>query len=169
MSNIENLEQKEGILKLQKLVDTIKFCFFCTDLKNQNATNSTIMTTQKVDEDGNIWFFSGLNSDRNRDIKADKNIQLFFSSPENNAFLSANCEAEIVLDKAKMEELWNPVLKIWFKDGVDDMNISLIKVAVKEAYYWDSEGGKMVNFIKMIGSLITGNDYVDAKEGKIKI
>ncbi len=68
-----------------------------------------------------------------------------------------------------MEELWNPILKIWFKNGGEDSNISLIKANTKSAYYWDNEGGKIVNFIKMIGSLITENDYVDAKKGKIKI
>ncbi len=170
MSNIENLDKKEGILKLQKLVEEVKFCFFCTNLNKESASNSTtIMTAQKVDDDGNIWFFSGIDSDKNRDIKSNNNIQLYFSSPENNAYLSANCEAEIVLNKLKMEELWNPILKIWFKNGVDDSNISLIKANVKSAYYWDNEGGKMVNFIKMIKLLITGNEYVEAKEGKIKI
>jgi general stress protein 26 len=169
MLNIENLEKKEGVLKLQKLVDDAKFCFFCTDLNNENGTTSTIMTAQKVDEEGNIWFFSGIDSDRNRDIKLNKNVQLYFSNPEKNAYLAVNSQAEIVTDKLKMKELWNPILKIWFKDGIEDANISLIKASTNTAYYWDSEGGKMVNFIKMIGSLITGNDFVDTVEGKIKI
>jgi general stress protein 26 len=169
MSNIENLDKNEGIIKLKKMVDDVKFCFFCTHLNNYNGATSTIMTAQSVDEEGNMWFFSGLNSDRNRDINLNKNIQLYFSSPEKNAYLAVNSEAEIILDKVKMKELWNPILKIWFKDGIEDTNISLIKASTKNAYYWDSEGGKMVNFIKMIGSLITGNDFVDTVEGEIKI
>lgn len=169
MSNIENLDKKEGILKLKKMVDDVKFCFFCTDLKDENGAISTVMTAQDVDDEGNIWFFSGLDSDRNRDIKANKNIQLYFSSPEKNSYLSVNSEAHIVMDKLKMKELWNPLLKIWFKDGIEDKNISLIKTSTKTANYWDSEDGKMINFFKMVASAITGNNLIETVEGKIKI
>jgi general stress protein 26 len=68
-----------------------------------------------------------------------------------------------------MEKLWTSFLKIWFKDGVQDPNISLIKVSSIDAHYWDNEGGKMVNFIKKVASTVTGNDYVEAVEGKMKI
>ena len=169
MSAIQNLNNKEGIVKLKQLVESITTGFFCTNLNNQDGSTATIMTAQQVDEEGNIWFFSGLDSDRNRDIKVDKKVQLFFSDTNKNFYLVANGEASIVTDKAKMKELWNPFLKIWFKDGIEDSNISLLKVSTNNAHYWDNEGGKMVNFVKMIASVITGNDYVDAKEGKIKI
>ncbi|MBC7641383.1 MAG: pyridoxamine 5'-phosphate oxidase family protein [Flavobacterium sp.] len=169
MTNIENLENKEGIEKLKKLVDEIKFCFFKTNPENHNIESSTIMTAQNVDKDGNIWFFSGIDSDRNRDIKTNQKVELYFSCPEKNAYLSVNAEAHIVLDKEKMKELWNPLLKIWFKDGVDDQNISLIMAKTKTANYWDSEGGKMINFIKMIAAAITGTDNIDTTQGKIKL
>ena len=169
MTNIENLENKEGIEKLKKLVEDIKFCFFKTNTENQNIDSSTIMTAQNVDENGNIWFFSGIDSDRNRDIKINKQVELYFSSPEKNVYLSVNATAHVVLDKEKMTELWNPLLKIWFKDGVNDKNISLIKLTTTTANYWDSEGGKMINFLKMIAAVITGNDNIDSVHGTIKI
>ena len=169
MSEIENLNDGEGIVKLKSLVETITTCFFCTNLQNSNGSTSTVMTAQQVDSEGNIWFFSGLDSDRNRDIKMDNMVQLFFSDTSKNYYLETTGQATIVTDKSKMKELWNPFLKIWFKDGIEDANISLIKVSASNAHYWDNEGGKMVNFFKMIASVVTGNDYVDAKEGHIKI
>ena len=169
MSAIQNLNNTDGISKLKQMVESITTCFFCTNLKNQSESTATIMTAQEVDEEGNIWFFSGLDSSRNSDIIKDKNVQLYFSDTSKNIYLFANGEASISSDKTKMKELWNPLLKIWFKDGLDDANISLIKVKTNNAYYWDNEGGKMVNFVKMIASVITGNDYVDAKEGNIKL
>lgn len=169
MNSIENLEKKEGILKLKKMVDEVKFCFFITDLENEKGSSSTIMTAQQVDDEGNIWFFSGSNSDRNKDIEENKNVQMYFSSPEKNSYLSVNAKANIVMDKSKIKELWNPLLTIWFKDGIEDKNISLIKVTTKTANYWDSDGGKMINFFKMITSVITGNNTIDSTQGKIKI
>ena len=169
MSHIENLDKKEGILKLKKMVDDVKFCFFCTDLKDKNGAISTVMTAQDVDDDGNIWFFSGLDSDRNRDIIANKKVQLYFSAPEKNSFLSVNSEASIVLDKEKIKELWNPLLNIWFKEGIEDKNISLIKATTKTANYWDNEDDKMINFFKIVVSTITGNNHIEAVAGKIKL
>lgn len=169
MSDIENLNDGKGIDKLKQLVESITTCFFCTNLQYGNGSTATVMTAQQVDKDGNIWFFSGLDSDRNRDIKMDNMVQLFFSDTNKNFYLETTGLATIVSDKFKMKELWNPLLKIWFKDGIEDSNISLLKVQTSNAHYWDNEGGKMVNFIKMIASVVTGKDFVDAKEGYIKI
>ncbi len=169
MSNIENLNTEKGIEKLKHLAEGIQTCFFCTNLDNAISSTATIMTAQEVDNEGNVWFFSGLDSERNAEIHNNSKVQLFFSDIGNNTFLMANGDASIVLDKAKMEKLWNPLLKVWFKNGVEDPNISLIKFSVSDAKYWDNEGGKMVNFLKMVASVVTGNDYVDAKEGTIKL
>lgn len=169
MTTIENLTKNEGVEKLKKMVDDLKFCFFTTNSKNFDFKTPTIMTAQAVDNDGSIWFFSGIESDRNKDIENHKNVHLYFASPEKNAYLSVDCEAEIIFDKKKIIALWNPLLKTWFKDGVDDKNISLIKATTKTANYWDIEGGKMVNFFKMISSTITGNNDIESKQGNIKI
>lgn len=169
MNSIENLDKKDGILKLIQMVDGIKFCFFATDLKNENDRSSTVMTAQFVDQEGAIWFFSGLDSDRNRDITTHKKVHLYFSSPEKNSYLSVSGQATIVTDKDKIAKLWNPLLQVWFKDGVDDTNISLLKIVPKKAHYWDSENQKMINFFKVIAPTITGNNAIETTEGQIEI
>jgi general stress protein 26 len=80
-----------------------------------------------------------------------------------------NGEAEISLDRPKIEELWSPVAKIWFEKGKDDPDISLIKVNTKTAYYWDTEGSKMVNFFKFLASVATGSNLVTGVQGSIKV
>jgi general stress protein 26 len=154
MVNIESLNRKGAIEKLKNMIGDIKFCFFKTKLENENSNATTIMTAQSVDKEGNIWFFSGKNSERNKDIEANEKVQLYFSCPEKNTYLSIHADANIVLDKNKIIELWNPSMKIWFKDGLDDKNISLIKATTKTANYWDSEGQKMINLFKTIKDII---------------
>ena len=169
MYTIKNLEQEKGIIKIKQIVDEVMFCFFCTSPEIQNQPNATVMTAQDVDDDGNIWFFSGKDSQRNHDIALNKNINLYFSSPEKDTYFSINAEATVVYDKTMIEKLWNPILKIWFKDGIEDQNISLIKVAINEASYWDSNDGKMVNFFKMLAAVITGIDNTDSVHGSINL
>jgi general stress protein 26 len=165
----KNLASLEAVDKLKELVETIDICLFCTNLKTGDGATTRPMSTQEVDEEGNLWFFSDINSDKNREIKNDKRVQLFYSSPGKNSYLVVNGDAEIVIDRKKVEELWSPLVKTWFKEGKDDPNISILKVVPTSAYYWDTEGNRMINFFKMIASVATGKTLVDAQEGNINV
>lgn len=169
MSNTENLNNKEAIDKLKSLVDDIKICLFCTNLKTDDGATCTPMSAIKVCDQGNVWFFSDKSSDKNKAIVTDKNVQLIFSHPGISSYLVVNGEAEIILDKSIIEELWSPAAKIWFKEGKDDPNISIIKVKPSTAYYWDTDGNTMINFLKMAASVVTGKNLITAKEGAITI
>ncbi len=169
MDNPTNLQAAEGVKKLKDLVDEIGICLFCTNLKNSDGSTTRPMGAQEVDEQGNIWFFSDIHSDKNHEIAEDKKVQLFFSHPGKSSYLVVNGKAEILVDRNKVEELWSPLVKTWFKDGKDDPNISIIKVATDSAYYWDTNGNKMINFFKMVASVATGTTLVDAKEGAITV
>lgn len=169
MNTTENLVNKEAIDKLKSLVNDIVICLFCTDLKTDDGSTCRPMSAIKVCDQGNIWFFSEKDSDKNKAIASDKNVQLFFSHPAKGSYLVVNGEAQIILDKTKIEELWTPVAKIWFKEGKDDSNISIIKVTPTTAYYWDTEGNRMTNFIKMAASVVTGTNLVNSEEGSITL
>ena len=169
MNTTENLNNKEAIDKLKRLVDEIKICLFCTDLKTNDGSTCRPMSAMKVCDQGNIWFFSEKSSDKNKAIEADKHVQLFFSHPAKGSYLIVNGEAEIILDKTTIEELWTPEAKIWFKEGKEDPTISIIKVTPSTAFYWDTDGSKMINFFKMVASVVTGADLISGKKGDLII
>ncbi len=165
----KNLLDEEGIDKLREMVDKIDICLFCTHPQTTDGATCTPMSAQEVDDDGNVWFFSGKNSDKNKEIEKDGKVQLFFSHPSRSSYLVLTGEAELSFDKAKIDYLWSPLVKAWFKDGKDDPNISLIKVKTNSAYYWDVEGSRMINFLKMAASAVIGHNLVDSEEGNIKV
>ena len=169
MNDIKNLNDTEAIDKLKKLVSDIDICLFCTNLRTDDGATCRPMSTQHVCDQGNIWFFSEIDSEKNNEILQNKNVQLFYSHPDKHSYMVVNGEAEIILERAKIEELWSPMVKIWFPEGKDDPKISVIKVKPTTAYYWDTEGNKMINFFKMVSSLVTGTSPVSAKEGMVTI
>ena len=169
MSNVKDLTHSESINKLRELVEEINICLFCSNLKIDDGATCRPMGAQKVCDEGNIWFFSEVNSDKNREIKQDKHVQLFFSHPGKSSYLVVNGEAEVIIDKNKTDELWTPFAKIWFKEGKDDPNISIIKVKPTTAYFWDNDGNKMINFFKMIASVVTGTNLVSGMQGELKV
>ncbi len=158
MNSVETVYNKEAIAKLKTLVDEVKVCLFRTDLKINDIATCNPMTAVKVCDQGNIWFFSEKNSEKNTGIKNDKNVQLYFSHPAKNIYLVVSGEATIIYDKNKIAELWTSAAIIWFKDGKDDPNISLIKVKPTAAFYWDTNENKMISFLKMIASVVTGTN-----------
>ena len=169
MEDKTNLTAREGVEKLKELVDDIKICLFCTHLKTNDGSTARPMATQEVDNEGNLWFFSGLDSDKNREIKQDNHVQLFFSDPSKSSYLVVNGEAQEVIDYGKFEKYWSPLVKIWFKEGKDDPNLSLIKVVPQSSYYWDVDGNRMINFLKMIASVATGTNLVNSEQGSITV
>jgi general stress protein 26 len=169
MSTIENLNDEEAIDKLKSLVNEIVVCFFCTNVNTNIGGTCRPMSAIKVCDQGNIWFFSDKNSDKNKAIASNKNVQLFFSHPGKSSYLVVDGEAEILFDKTKIEELWTPIAKIWFKDGKDDPDISIIKVTPTNAYYWDTDGNRMVNFLKFVASVATGSNFITGTKGNLEI
>lgn len=169
MSEIKNLEQQEANNKLKELVEEIDMCMFCTNLTVDDGATCRPMSTQQVCNQGNIWFFSEANSVKNKEIEQDKKVQLFYSHPGKNRYMVVNGEAEIIFDKEKTDELWTKMAEMWFKEGKDDPNISLIKVKPTSAYYWDTDGNKMINFLKVVAFVTTGTNLISSTEGALNV
>ena len=169
MENTKNLTATEGVEKLKELVKAINICLFSTNLKKNDGATFRPMSAQEVDAEGNIWFFSEIDSDKNLEIQKDNLVQLIFSDPSKSSYLIVNGVAEIVIDRQKIEELWSAATKIWFEEGKEDPNISLIKVKTQTAFYWDTEGNKMINFFKFLASIATGSNLLMGVKGSIKV
>jgi len=165
----QHLIRTEAVKKMQELVDEINVCLFQTGSGDISGTDYRPMATKGVDEEGVIWFFSPKDSEKNRDITEDPRVKLIYAHPGKSAFLIVKGMAEIIFDREKITELWNSLDKTWFKEGVDDPDISIIKVKPVDAHYWDTKGNQMVNFVKMVASVATGKMLVHGEEGTLKI
>ena len=167
--SIENLPHTKGIEKMKQLAEDSDICMFVTAL-DQLPLDSRPMSTQKVDEQGNIWFLSDKNSNKNKHIAADNRVQLFYANKNSSEYLSIYGEAEILYDRELIKEMWTSnIAKAWFEEGADDPDISLIKVDPKDVYYWDTKHNRFVALLKIGVSIITGKTMDDGVEGKLKV
>lgn len=166
--NKTNLVASEAIEKLKELIKKEVICLFCSQL-NEMPITTRPMSTLQVDNEGSIWFMSSLKSKKNDQIERNKTVQLFYSNPASSEYLSVFGNAIIVTDRKKIEELWTPIANAWFKNGKDDPDVSLIKVAPETAYYWDTKSSKMISMIKMIVATVTGNAPDDGVEGALDV
>ncbi|HYE56401.1 MAG TPA: pyridoxamine 5'-phosphate oxidase family protein [Chitinophagaceae bacterium] len=165
----KNLQSHEAVKKLQKLVEEIRICMFCT-LPSQSNAETRPMATMKADDQGILWFFTHCTSPKIQDLQQDQDVQLIYAHPGKDSFLTVYGKASLMNDRDKIEELWNPMVKAWFPQGKDDPNICIIRVAPQEAYYWDNESNKMVEFLGIITAAITGKSKLaGSKEGELDV
>jgi general stress protein 26 len=167
MGTVKNLLNDEAIEKIKELANR-KICLFCTH--DNGEITSRPMDTQGIDDDGSMWFFSRRSSHKNDQISQDNKVYLMYMDTGKQHYLSLSGTAEIVNDRAKVEELWDPMVKAWFEGGKDDPELTLIRVNPEDGHYWDTKNGKLVSLIKVAVAAITGNQDKDGSlEGSLKV
>lgn len=145
---------------IREMVKDIQFAMLCTHDKKGHI-HSRPMGTQGMDTEGNIWFLTAKNSEKLAEIRIKSNVCVCYASPSDNTYVCIMGEAEEVDDKKKIDKYWTPFAKVWFPEGKDDPNLTLIKVMPHEAEYWDSDANRLIVGIKMLSTLVTGKEYVE--------
>lgn len=167
-SEIKNLTQQEAVDKFREIVKHEAVCLLTTRLTEVPLTTRP-MTVQKVCDQGNFWFLSAGDSDKNQEISADPRVQLFFVNTSNYEFLSVYGRATVTRDRQKIDELWTSIAKAWFPGGKDDPNVTVVKVEPEQGFYWDTKDGKLVSLIKILASAATGKPKVEGVEGTVSV
>ncbi|MDO9376388.1 MAG: pyridoxamine 5'-phosphate oxidase family protein [Bacteroidota bacterium] len=168
MGSYKDLVNQEGRDKFKELVESAKMCMFATNL-DSFPISARPMGTLEVDDDGNLWFFSQASSEKNYEIKSDSRVQLFFNNTKSSEYLSVAGIATIIKDEEKAKELWTVFAKTWFNEGVDDPELSIIKVEPQDIYYWDTKTNRVVSLLKIAVGALTGKTMDGGVEGKIVV
>ena len=150
------MKNEKNIAILKELAEKVRICMFNT-ITAEGEFNSRPMATTKIEEDGSIWFFTNEYSPKSKEISKDNQVNLCYSEPSSNTYVYVNGKAELVDDKVRKEAYFNPFVKAWFPEGVDDPKLILIKVTPEVAEYWDSRSSKMVVAFKMLKAVVTGD------------
>jgi general stress protein 26 len=149
-------DREESIKKIRELTHGIDFCMLTTIDGGQ--LRSRPMSTQKFEFDGDLWFFTSDQTHKIDEIEKDNRVNAAYSNADDNVYLSVSGIAEMVKDRAKIEELWSPVLKAWFPEGLDDPSLCLLKVKVEQAEYWDAPSSRLVQLFGMVKAIATGQE-----------
>ena len=112
------------------------------------------LATVDVEFDGDVWFFVSDDSHKAAQIARNNQVNVAFESGK--GYLSIAGRAEIVHDRAKIDEYWNPAAEAWFEGGKEDPNVSLLKVTADSAEYWSNTDPKPVVLLKYAAAVVTG-------------
>lgn len=147
--------------KFAEMIKDIKFAMLTTSGSDGSLFSRPMGTLELKPKEfnGTLWFFSRKDSLKNNSIRNDQHVNLAYANPDKHQYVSVVGRAFISEDKAKIKELWNPMMKAWFPEGLDDPELSLIGINVESAELWDSPPGKVVQMLGFVKSAVTGKPY----------
>jgi general stress protein 26 len=159
MSDVETLGDQIKDIKIAML----------TTVDQDGALRSRPMGTQDVEFDGDLWFFTADPSGKAEEVKHQQQVNVSYADFGKSKYVSVSGRAMLVHDKAKMEEYWNPIYKIWFPEGLETPDIALLRVTVEKAEYWEASGNKLVRLANFVKAIATGDESVGGKNEKLTL
>ena len=167
--NREDLRAGDAVAKIKEIVGKAENCFFCTAVASGDSGAARPMNVREVDDEGNLWFLSASDSHKNEELGRDPSVRLYFQGSTHSDFLQLNGRATVSRDRARIKQLWEPILRTWFTGGVDDPRITVVKVEPTDGYYWDTKHGNAVAGVKMLIGAVLRKTLDDSVEGTLRV
>ena len=145
----------DAAIKLHKKIEKVDIAMMTT-MTPEGHFRARPMYTTESDSSGIVWFFTSDQSAKVQEIQQNPQISLGYSAPDDDTYVSASGTAELIKDQAKMHDLYNPALKAWFPDGLDSSDISLLRVTIDSAEYWDVTSNAMLHLYGIAKAALTG-------------
>ncbi|QNP51561.1 pyridoxamine 5'-phosphate oxidase family protein [Hymenobacter qilianensis] len=164
----EHVAVSNDVTKLIDRIKDIKIAMMTT-IEPDGTLHSRPMYTHEPENTGTLWFFTERDSAKIDEVQQDRHINLGYSKPNDNLYVSISGIASIVNDREKIKELWNEGLRTWFPKGSDDPNISLLKVDIQRGEYWDQPSNVLVHAFGYVKAVATGERYQPTGDEHTKV
>ncbi len=127
-----------------------------TTLSQDGRLHSRPMTTQELSDDGKLWFYTSLDSEKVIEAQDKPWVNLAYTNEGSSLYVSVSGHAQLVKDREKIKEFWNPMAAAYFPKGVEDPQLALLSVDVDQAEVWDSPSAAPVRLFNMLKAIVTG-------------
>ena len=129
--------REHAIWRLTELIGGMKIAMLTT-ITDDGRLWTRPITTHGPTFDGDLWFLTRRSSPKADEVQKHRQVSLSYARPGDNTYISLSGTAEVVVDRQKAQELWDPSYQGWFPGGPDDPDLAMIRVRVERAEYWDA-------------------------------
>jgi general stress protein 26 len=159
--------KQEQLHKLDELIKDIRIAMLTT-VDEDGSLRSRPMAAPQVTFDGELWFFTWADAPKVEESQH-RQVNVSFSDPEHQNYVSISGTASLVRDRQKMKELWSAWFRAWFPKGLEDPNLALLKVSVERAEYWDTPSSTMVHLYGVVKATLTGKAPQAGEHAKLLV
>jgi general stress protein 26 len=160
-------KHEENVRKLRKMIKGIEFAMLTT-IEDDGSLRSRPMATQRIDFDGDLYFFTKFTAPKVDEVVRDRNVCVSYAAPADQRYVSMSGPARLLYDRAKMKELWFPDLETWFPDGLQDPELALLWISVTQAEYWEGSSGTLV-YMSRVKAMAAGMAFGDIENEKLEL
>jgi general stress protein 26 len=164
---MSDLSPQDSVKKIAGIIKDVKFAMLTT-VTAESHLHSRPMTTQQTEFDGDVWFIGARDSEAVADMRARPQVNLAYARPGDGEYVSVTGTAELVEDRAKLDELWSDFYKAYFEGGKDDPNVQLIKVHAHGAEFWEGDG-KVRTLFQLAKGTLTGQHAHMGQNDTVKL
>ena len=165
----KTLTHDEKLAKLREIVKAVDICMLTTVDEGGDLHSRPMSNNREVEFDGDLWFFTYGSSHKADEVGRVPKVNASFADVKAQLYASVSGHAEIVRDRAKIEELWQPQLKAWFPEGTDTPDIALLKVTAERAEYWDGSQSIVAHAVGLVSSLVRGEPAELGENEKLEL
>ncbi|CAF0896565.1 unnamed protein product [Adineta ricciae] len=160
-------EREKDLEKLFKIIHNVKYAMLTT-VNEDGTLHSRPMVNKQADSfHGELWFFTQRSAHKVTEVKkGSEEVNISYADPENQSYVSISGRADLVDDNTKKRDLWSESLKAWFPKGLDDPDLTLLRITIGEAEYWDSSSTVMQKLYGLAKATILGDHTALAGENK---
>lgn len=107
------------------------------------------MTIAEVHENADVFFVTSVDDRKSKEIMQDPNVCVALQSGQK--YVSLTGKAELVRDQKRLNEMWNEAWNVWFPDGPESSDVTLLKIDPTYGEYWDVSGLNGVKYLYRAG------------------
>ncbi len=165
----EHLEGDAAIAKVRKLLPSFRSTMFVTGVASGEELHSRPLALLGDPSvfGGTLWFFADDRSPKAYELAVDTRVSLFFQNDDDSNYLQLDGMASLSKERSKMRELYTPIVKTWFPEGLDDPHLVLIRFDAARGAFWESPGGAWQMAAAFATSLVTGKPGKSGKSGTL--
>ena len=156
----------ESISKVTDIINDSHIGMFTT-INEEGALVSRPLAVQEVKDDGDMWFFTSVNTSQVAHIHANPAVNVSFG--QRTEWVSVAGTAEVVTDRQLIHDKWNQAVEAWFPDGPDTPEVVLLHVDSDSAEYWTSPGGTAATVLQWIKSKVTHGRMSVGESGTVEL
>jgi general stress protein 26 len=156
MGQLKQTTKTAETLDAQRFLDLVKK--FDTAMlvtrTSEGESRARPMAIASVEDNGELWFVSRQADPKVAEIAADERVLVVMQG--HASYLSVTGHAEAIKERKRVEALWSPTWRVWFKDE-HDPNLMLICVRPLEVEFWDQGGFEGVKYLlRAAAAFVTG-------------
>lgn len=152
---VETRSDTEARQKVMEMIGDVQVAMMVT-MDEEDRFRARPMRAVKQEGEDTLWFFTQTGSPKNQEVQEDQRVLLAYSDPGKQNYVSLGGTARVVRDVTKQKELWSEPLRAWFPHGAEAPDVSLLKVTVSGAEYWDAPSSTLVHAWGYLKAITTG-------------